>query len=223
MLNNKLVDNPFSFVIARISFLGTIIKRQQLESSEVESLSQWLLGKTIVTEFDGKYTSAKIVETEAYKAPEDKASHAYGNRRTRRTEIMFGTAGRAYVYLCYGIHHLFNIVTGPEERAHAILVRAVEPLEGLEHMLSRRNLNKVQRNLTAGPGLLTQALGIKTMHSGLDITDTDSPVRIEDQGVEIPHQDILKSPRVGVSYAAEWAAKPWRFRIKNNLWTSPAK
>ena len=114
---------------------------------DVVQVAKDLLGKYLVTNFEGQVTSGKIVETEAYRAPDDRASHAFGNRRTARTEVMFAEGGHAYVYLCYGIHHLFNVVTGPSEMAHAVLVRAVQPVDNVELMLARR--------LTAGPGSLT--------------------------------------------------------------------
>lgn len=190
--------------------------------SDVEFLAKNLLGKVLVTQFDQAITSGEIVETEAYKAPEDKASHAFANRRTARTEIMFSSGGKAYVYLCYGIHHLFNVVTGPEDAAHAVLIRALRPIDNLELMQSRRGV-KIENKLCAGPGTLSQALGIFTSHSGLSLTDLASPIWIEDRGIKIDQHDIIESPRVGVAYAAECARWPWRFRIKNSPYTSKAK
>lgn len=182
-----------------------------------------LLGKYLVTQFDGQRTVGKIVETEAYRAPDDRACHAFGNRRTARTEVMFAEGGCAYVYLCYGIHHLFNVVTGPEGMAHAVLVRAVEPVEGVELMLARRGMERLQPKLTAGPGALTQALGIHTSHSGLSLLDPKGSFWLEDRGEQVPAENIIASPRVGVAYAKECALWPWRFRVKDSAWTSPAK
>ena len=162
-----------------------------------------------------------IVETEAYMAPDDKASHAFQNRRTNRTKVMFESGGIAYVYLCYGIHHLFNIVTGPRDMAHAILVRAVEPKEGLETMLKRRKMNQASYRLTGGPGSLSSALGITTALTGSPLGRKDSKVWLEDRGFQV--QSVIKSPRVGVDYAEECALWNWRFRVKDNLWTSKAK
>lgn len=191
--------------------------------TDVVQLSRELLGKYLVTHFDQVLTSGKIVETEAYRAPDDKACHAWMNRRTNRTEIMFAEGGMAYVYLCYGIHHMFNVVTAHEDMAHAILIRAVEPADHPAIMLQRRGMEKVQRRLTAGPGILSQALGIKTQHSGLDLTAADSPIWIEDRGVIVNDASIVASPRVGIAYAEECIDWPWRFRLKDSKWTSPAR
>jgi DNA-3-methyladenine glycosylase len=188
--------------------------------ADVVQIAKDLLGKFLVTHFDGQITAGKIVETEAYRAPEDKASHAWNNRRTRRTEVMFREGGVAYVYLCYGVHHLFNVVTGVEGMAHAVLIRAVEPADNLALMLQRRNMAKPGRQLTAGPAVLSKALGIRTEHTGLSLTAADSPIWIEDRGVKIPGTEILEGPRVGVDYAEECAHREWRFRVKDSPWTS---
>ncbi len=193
------------------------------EGTDVESTAKSLLGKVLCTNFDDQLTSGLIVETEAYKAPEDKASHAYQNRRTRRTEVMFGKPGRAYVYLCYGIHHLFNIVTGPVDVPHAILIRAIEPVAGLKYMLHRRNFKNPSFRLTSGPGSLSLALGIKSHNSGLDLSHPNSPIWIENGILDFDLVDILATPRVGVDSAGECAEWPWRFRINENAWCSPAK
>ena len=136
---------------------------------------------------------------------------------------MFSEGGRAYVYLCYGLHHLFNVVTGPAGMAHAVLVRAVEPVDNLELMLARRGMNRPERKLTAGPGALSQSLGISTLHSGLSLLDPASPVWLEDRGEVVFEKNIIASPRVGVGFAGMCAGWPWRFRIADSLWTSPAK
>jgi DNA-3-methyladenine glycosylase len=187
---------------------------------DVVQISKDLLGKYLVTEIDGVRTEGRIVETEAYRGPEDKASHAYGNRLTPRTRVMFMEGGCAYVYLCYGIHHLFNVVTAPEGRPHAVLIRAVEPVGELAPMLRRRGLKALTPRLTAGPGSLSQALGIRTFHSGTSLLDSASPIRIEDRGDAVAEQDILAGPRVGVDYAGECALWEWRFRVKNSKFTS---
>ena len=191
-------------------------------SEDVVSLSQQLLGMYLCTDLGGELTSGKIVETEAYKAPEDKASHAFGNRRTQRTETMFQQGGHAYIYLCYGIHHLFNVVTGPEGSAHAILIRALEPMDGIDQMLRRRNMTKVNYRLTNGPGILTKALGLTTSLNGKNLLEGDK-VWIEDRNARIDPKDVLRSSRVGVDYAEECASWEWRFRIRANPWCSPAK
>lgn len=187
---------------------------------DVVQISKELLGKYLVTRFDGVQTAGKIVETEAYRAPEDRASHAYGNRLTNRTRVMFEEGGVAYVYICYGIHHLFNVVTGPRGEAHAVLIRALEPVEALDRMLARRGMDTLHPRLTAGPGSLSMAMGIRTVHSGLSLTDPQSPVWIEDRGERITSQDIIAGKRVGVESAGESAHWEWRFRIKNSKWTS---
>lgn len=190
---------------------------------DVVQISRELLGKYLVTHIGGVRTAGKIVETEAYRAPEDKASHAYNNRKTNRTKVMFEEGGRAYVYLCYGIHHLFNVVTGAEGMAHAVLIRAIEPTENTACMLRRRNLTRLRPQLTAGPGVLSKALGITTEHNSQSLCTPDAQIWIEDRGEIIAPKDIIASPRVGVGYAEECAEWPWRFRVRNSKWTSPAK
>lgn len=188
---------------------------------DVVEVAQQLLGKRLVSNIEGVKTSGIIVETEAYKGPEDKACHAYNNRYTARTKVMYELGGTAYITLCYGLHHLFNIVTGREGAPQAVLIRAIEPLENIELMLARRKMNRVATRLTAGPGVLTKALGITTAYHGLDTLSDDSPVWIEASNQSVA--DIVASPRVGIDYAEEWKTTPWRFRIGNNKWTSPAK
>jgi len=136
---------------------------------DVLAISKELLGKVLCSQFDDNLTSGIIVETEAYAGETDRASHAYRGKRTHRTEIMYASGGRAYIYLCYGIHHLFNIVTNVKDTPHAILIRAIEPLVGIDIMLKRRNMVKPLSKLTAGPGILSQALGIQYFHSGISI------------------------------------------------------
>ncbi len=190
---------------------------------DVVQIAKELLGKHLVTNFEGQRTAGKIVETEAYRGPDDKACHAWMNRRTARTEIMFAEGGHAYVYLCYGIHHLFNIVTGKKDMAHAVLIRAVEPVENVGLMLARRNMSKPTYNLTAGPGSLTTALGIHTGHTGISLVSNGTPIWLEDIGEKISEENIIASPRVGVDYAGECALWDWRFRVKGSKWTSKAK
>jgi DNA-3-methyladenine glycosylase len=193
------------------------------QSTDVLGISRDLLGKILVTNFDNQLTSGIIVETEAYRAPDDKACHAHLNRFTKRTSIMFERGGHAYIYLCYGIHHLFNIVTAPATNAHVVLVRAIEPLEGTEIMLQRRGMDKIRPQLTAGPGVMTKALGITKQYTGIDMTTENSPIWIEDRGISILPEQIIESPRVGIDYAEECALWDWRFRIRQNTYTSKAK
>lgn len=191
------------------------------QQEDVLDISQQLLGKFLLTHIDQALTGGMIVETEAYRAPEDRASHAFGMRRTKRNEVMYQPGGVSYVYLCYGLHALFNIVTNQHGIPHAILIRALEPTIGLETMLKRRNKMKVDRSLTGGPGALTQALGISLIHNGLSLTgDT---IWVEDRGISLKQNEIIASPRVGIDYAGEDASLPWRFRILHNKWTSSAK
>jgi len=179
--------------------------------ADVVAISRDLLGKVLCTEIDGQRTSAIITETEAYAGVVDKASHAYGGRRTCRTEPMYAAGGTAYVYLCYGIHHLFNVVTNATGIPHAVLVRAGEPHSGLDIMLQRRRRQLADRTLLAGPGSLARALGISTALTGTSLIG--GPIRIENHGIRIDDDHVLAGPRVGVGYAAEDAALPYRFRI----------
>ena len=190
------------------------------QRDDVLLISRELLGKVLYTNFHGKLTSGIIVETEAYAGVTDKASHAYGGRRTKRTKTMYASGGTVYVYLCYGVHHLFNIVTNNENIPHVVLIRAIQPLDGIDIILQRRKRKKVDRSLTAGPGSLTRALGITVKDSGTLLMD--NLIWLEDQNIQINNQDILANPRVGVQYARKDANNPWRFRIKGNPWTSPA-
>jgi DNA-3-methyladenine glycosylase len=191
------------------------------QQDDVIRLSQELLGKFLFTNFDEQLTGGMIVETEAYHGAEDRASHAFGMRRTKRTETNFRQGGYGYVYLCYGLHSLFNIVTNEIDIPHAVLIRAIEPTDGIDIMLKRRGRNKIDRALTAGPGALTQALGIQLIHNGISMLGPN--LWIEDRGIQIDPDNIIASPRVGVDYAGDDATLPWRFRIKNNPWTSRAK
>ncbi|HVD97235.1 MAG TPA: DNA-3-methyladenine glycosylase [Cytophagaceae bacterium] len=186
--------------------------------NDVLKISKELLGKFLFTNIEGKITGGMITETEAYRAPEDKASHAFGGRRTERTEIFYSEGGVAYVYLCYGIHNLFNVVTNQKNIPHAILIRAIEPVEGMEYMMTRRNKTKVNPALTCGPGSMSQALGIDRKYNGTDLQGNE--IWIEDRGIIIAERKILKGPRIGVDYAAEWAKKPWRFGIEGSKWVS---
>ena len=188
---------------------------------DVVQISKELLGKYLFTRMDGVLTGGKIVETEAYSGENDLACHSHSGRRTARTEIMFHTGGVAYTYLIYGIYTLFNIITNQAGRADAVLIRAIEPTEGIPEMLLRRGHTKVTRRLTAGPGLLTLVLGINTKHYGTDLTG--DVIWLEDQNEIVSEDQIIASPRVGVGYAGTDALLPWRFRLKNSIWTSSAK
>ncbi|MBS1599328.1 MAG: DNA-3-methyladenine glycosylase [Bacteroidetes bacterium] len=181
---------------------------------DVVQIAKELLGKILVTQFNGKRTSGRIVETEAYAGAVDRASHAYGNRRTARTEVMYDKAGSAYVYLCYGIHHLFNVVTNKKNVPHAILIRALEPLEGIEIMLKRTGKKKLDHTLTKGPGNVSKALGLYRDHTGCSLLKNE--IFIGDDGYKIADADIVSTARIGVDYAGEDAKLLYRFIVKGN-------
>lgn len=190
---------------------------------DVVQVARDLLGQVLVTCFNGQRTAGIITETEAYRAPDDRACHAWGNRLTPRTRVMFESGGRAYIYLCYGIHHMFNVVTGPAGVAQAVLIRAVEPVEGLEWMLQRRGFTRLTPALTTGPGALGQALGLSTAWTGQHFFDPQSPIWIE-RGAQTPREDaIAAGPRIGVAYAGECAAWPWRFWIQGSAYVKQVK
>lgn len=176
---------------------------------DVVGISQDLLGKVLCTKIGGVLTAAVITETEAYAGETDRASHACGGRRTKRTEPMYAAGGLAYVYLCYGIHHLFNVVTGDAGTPHAVLVRAGVPLTGLDEMLARRGKCEPDKTLMSGPGTFAQALGIRTCMTGTDLSGEQ--IWIEDRGIRLDKAKIRSGPRVGVDYAGEDAALPYRF------------
>jgi DNA-3-methyladenine glycosylase len=191
------------------------------DNDDVVLLARKLLGKLLVTEIDGVRTSGRIVETEAYAGAIDRASHAFGGRRTSRTEIMFGAPGKAYVYLCYGIHHLFNIVTNKKDVPHAILVRAIEPEEGIGQMLIRTGKRKADYTLTKGPGNVSRALGIRTAHTGTDLLG--NLIYIVDDNVKIADHSIVSTARIGVDYAGVDASLLYRFHIRENKFVSGKK
>lgn len=202
-------------------FCKMILPESFYERKDVVKIARELLGKVLVTNFNSVKTSGIIVETEAYAGASDKASHAFGNRRTNRTEVMYAHGGITYVYLCYGIHHLFNVVTNIKDVPHAILIRAIEPLEGVDIMLERRGKEKLTPALTAGPGVMSQALGILTTHTGLSLEGPQ--IYIEDKGIKVRNIDVRAGTRVGVAYAAEDALLPYRFWLKDNKYVSKGK
>ncbi|MCP2025299.1 DNA-3-methyladenine glycosylase [Flavobacterium sp. HSC-32F16] len=187
-------------------------------NQDVVFLAKDLLGKVLYTQIDGKITAGIIVETEAYFGIQDKASHAYGGRRTNRTEIMYSSGGISYVYLCYGIHHLFNIVSSVEGEPHAVLIRAIEPLTGKEIMEERRNMSFSKAAISSGPGSTAKALGIDGSFNKKDLGGDE--IWIEDHGIRYTEEEIAAVPRVGVAYAQEDALLPWRFFIKGNKYVS---
>jgi DNA-3-methyladenine glycosylase len=181
-------------------------------------IAKELLGKILITQLNGILTSGIITETEAYAGVTDRASHAYGNRRTKRTEVMYACGGTAYIYLCYGVHSLFNVVTNQKEIPDAVLIRAIKPSVGIEEMLNRTGKNSIDEDFGLGPGKVSKILGIHFSQSGMDLTKKpeepkEDGIWIEDNGNEIQSDSIITGPRIGVNYAGSDANRPYRFRI----------
>lgn len=181
-------------------------------NDNVIQVAKELLGKFLCTNINGRFTSGMIIETEAYSGINDKASHAYNNRRTSRTETMFKKGGVAYIYLCYGIHHLFNVVTSQSNIPHAVLIRSLVPIEGIDTMKKRRDKDIFDKLLTSGPGSLSKALSITTKFDGVELTG--NKIWIEGRGVKFDDSDIIITPRIGVDYAQEDALLAYRFLLK---------
>jgi DNA-3-methyladenine glycosylase len=179
---------------------------------DVVQIAKELLGKYIFTKFNGKLTGGIITETEAYAGEIDRASHAHGGRRTKRTEVMYTQGGTAYVYLCYGIHSLFNVVTNQKNIPHAILIRAIHPTHGIETMLKRRKMKAVKKNLTAGPGTVSEALGIHYSDTGISLLG--NKIWLEDRKFKVYPENITEGKRVGVDYAGEDADLLYRFILE---------
>ena len=187
-------------------------------NQDVIFLAKDLLGKVLFTQINGEITSGIIVETEAYNGIQDKASHAYGGRRTGRTETLYNQGGISYVYLCYGIHNLFNVVSSVNGEPHAVLIRAIEPLTGKDIMEARRKMPAIKPAISSGPGSAAKALGIDRSFNEKDLTGDE--IWIEDHNIRYTDHEIAASPRVGVAYAGEDAFLPWRFFIKGNKYVS---
>lgn len=197
-------------------------KMKKLPSSfylrdDVVKIARELLGKVLVTKWNNEYTSGRIVETEAYAGALDKASHAFKGK-TARTSVMFGEGGTAYVYLCYGIHEMFNIVTNKSDVPHAILIRAVEPMEGIEIMLRRTGKKKLDETLTRGPGNVGKAFGFHRSQCGVSLQSDE--LYVADDGYRPDKKQIMSSPRIGVDYAGEDALLDYRLYIKGNKFVS---
>ena len=203
--------------------MGTIKKLDNsfYDRPDVVRVARELLGKVLVTELEGGRTSGRIVEVEAYNGVVDRASHAWSGRRTRRTEVMYREGGTAYVYLIYGIHHLFNVVTNKKDIPHAVLVRALEPLEGIPLMLRRTGKVKPDHSLTRGPGNLSRAMGLATLHTGYSLYEGE--IYIGDDGHRVRPAEIVATPRIGVDYAGPDALLPYRFFVKGNPYVSGKK
>lgn len=197
---------------------GAKLGREFYTRADVLRVARELLGKRLVVAgVGGERLAGLVVETEAYAGPEDKASHAYRNRRTRRTETMFAEGGTAYVYFIYGMYHQLNVVTNRAGVPHAVLVRALEPVEGLGRMRENRPVGR-DLDLTSGPGKLCRALGVDLSFDGEDLTG--GRVWVEDSGRRVRAAEIASGARVGIDYAEEYALKPWRFWLRGNPYVS---
>jgi len=185
------------------------------QRQNVVKIAQELLGKVLCTNFDGSITSGMIVETEAY-SDRERGCHAFRGR-TERNKVMFETGGISYVYLCYGIHHLFNVVTNEKEKADAVLIRALQPMKGEEIMMERMGVRSVKR-ITSGPGKLSKALAIDRSCNGKQLTSED--IWIENGNQKITKKDFIARRRIGIDYAGRDALLPWRFSIKSSDWVS---
>ncbi len=195
-----------------------MILQRPFYQQDIISVSKNLLGKNLVHQTSEGTTKGRIVETEAYSGPEDKAAHSSGGRRTARNEVMYGQKGHAYVYLIYGMYNCINITSGSVPgKPEAVLIRALEPVEGLELMAKRRGCPEKPVNLTNGPGRLCIALGISRAQNLQDLTAP--PLYLED-APDVPVAEVVASKRVGVDYAGDWKDKPWRFYVKGNSFVS---
>jgi len=186
---------------------------------DVVTIAKELLGATLVTNIGGILSSGKIVETEAYAAINDRSSHAYMGRRTERNEMMYAAAGTVYVYLCYGVHKMINIITNRIDVPEAILIRAVEPLQGLETMAIRTGKDASDPTLTKGPGNLTTAFGITKALQG-EVVFGKTIFTLEGEMKKILQEEIGISKRIGIDGAGEDALLPYRFYLKNNKYVS---
>jgi DNA-3-methyladenine glycosylase len=191
------------------------LKREYYLQANVVKLAKDLIGKVLVTRQGKTITSGIITETEAYNGIADRASHSFGGRRTERTEVMYAEGGTSYVYLCYGIHYLFNVVTNVKDIPHAVLIRAIQPHHGKELIVRRRGVEKIDKKLCVGPGKVSQALAIDKKHNSLDLCG--DKIWIEDVGIKVNPKEILIGPRIGVDYAGEDALLPYRFRVEDQI------
>ena len=179
------------------------------------TVARELIGARLVRILDGVRLVGLITEAEAYISEKDLACHCKAGR-TPRTQVMYGEPGHAYVYFTYGNHWMLNAVTEKEGFPAAVLIRAIQPIEGAEIMLERRHGRD-----TFGPGKLCQAMGIAKSENGVDLTETASGLWIE-TGVKVPNKIVTKSPRVGLNNTPEpWLSKPWRFLVKGHVIASP--
>lgn len=194
---------------------GLKLTRQFYAQKDVVKIARALIGKKLVTNFEGQLTCGIITETEAYAGITDKASHSFGTKRTPRTEVMYGEPGRAYVYLCYGIHSLFNIITNKKETPHAVLIRSILPIHGNDLIYMRRKIIKPIDKICTGPGTVCQGLGIQIKHSGIDLEGDE--IWLEESEFNPTNDQLLTRPRIGVDYAGEDALLPYRFTLKKEF------
>jgi DNA-3-methyladenine glycosylase len=201
-------------------------RRQKLSLSfydrtDTVLIAKELLGKILSTRFDGVLTSGRIVETEAYAGVGDRASHAFGGRRTTRSEDLYGKPGTVYMYICYGMHHLFNVITNKKNIPNGVLIRALEPIEGVEQMLIRTGKPLADFTLTRGPGNLSRAMGLSKQHTGGNLFSDE--IFIEDDGKQYKKEEIAVTKRIGVESAREDAELPYRFIVRGNPYVSARK
>lgn len=194
------------------------LKKDFYTRTNVLEVARDLIGKVLVTQTGDIYTSGIITETEGYNGIHDRACHAYGGRRTNRTEVMYQEGGRTYIYLCYGIHALFNVVTNAVNTPDAVLIRATYPLDGIDHMLKRRNKVKVDKTLSGGPGTVAAALGLTLDRNGTLLSGDQ--IWIEDRNIYVDKDAVSITPRIGVESAGEAALLPYRFVVSHKVFNS---
>jgi DNA-3-methyladenine glycosylase len=215
--NYKQIFDKHNFQLSIFNYqLIMVLPREFYTRPDVVQIARELIGKKLCSRIGGQFTSGIISETEAYAGVTDRASHAYGNRRTARTEIMYKTGGTGYIYLCYGVHSLFNVVTNREGIPHAVLIRGIIPDEGIPLMLQRTHKQNITKNFGIGPGNVTKALGIHFSLTGIDLTkkNTDSrndAIWLEEKNYKVKNSEILITTRIGVQYSGEAAKFPYRF------------
>jgi DNA-3-methyladenine glycosylase len=197
------------------------LKLNFYDRENVVTIAQELLGKILVTQIGGQRCSGRIVETEAYAGINDRACHAFEGKRTVRSEHLYGEPGTLYVYICYGMHHLVNVITNKKDIPHAVLIRALEPLEGVEEMLERTGKVSLDFTLTKGPGNVARAMGLSKSHSGGNFFS--DAFFLEDDGTRYKKDQILATKRIGVESAREDAELPYRFIVKGNPYVSARK
>jgi len=200
--------------------------RKKLDESfydrkDVVLIAKELLGKILVTRIDDIRTAGRIVETEAYAGVNDRASHGFGGRRTARSEHLYGGPGTVYVYMCYGTHALFNVITNKKGIPQGVLVRALEPLEGIGYMLKRTGKPVADFTITKGPGNLSRAMGLSKLHTGGNLFSKE--VFIEDDGLRYKKDQVVTTKRIGIESAREDAELPYRFIVKGNPYVSAKK